>query len=95
MSGGQRTSDATLTKIAGSGKREKQINCKSEAVVDCKMKGAAAGKGDLRKMMRSALAQKKQEKKITSPLVRYRAPIPTLFNLYFYILFCFLSKRLD
>jgi len=51
------------------------------------MKGAAAGKGDLRKMMRSALAQKKQEKKITSPLVRYRAPIHTLFNLYFYILF--------
>lgn len=37
------------------------------------MKGAAAGKGDLRKMMRSALAQKKQEKKITSPLVRYNA----------------------
>ncbi len=55
-------------------KEKKQINRKSEAVVDFKMKGAAAGKGDLRKMMRSALAQKKQEKKITSPLVRYRAP---------------------
>jgi hypothetical protein len=40
------------------------------------MKGTTAGKGDLRKMMRSALAQKKQEKKISSPLVRYHLAPP-------------------